>query len=199
MTQHSLHNIKQRLYQRPRQEQQFIAIFIFLFTAFLWLKLFLSPLMQQHQQYLRRYFEKEQEATELKAKIESLSSNKANFLAEYQLLKQQNAELDQKLSPQSLAQSNRSQDTALLRSLLLQGGGELKLISLNSTLDSHEFRNTESMTLQFTGNYFDSLAFLQRLNQAHLGWNVSEFNYRVDNYPNATITMQLTTKAGYAP
>lgn len=193
MTSLNYQDIKQQLAKRPRQEQRLLLVFVFLFSAFVLMKLLISPFMTQHYRQIAALNEKQQLIEETELKIHSLTTSKATLLGEQKQLKIKNAELDKKLGIQSLTQDTDNHDTALLRSLLLQGGGDIELLSLNRIIKNEAFHHLETIQLRFSANYFDTLAFLLRLKQSHFLWDIQQIDFQLQTHPLALVNIQFST------
>ncbi|MBI5447878.1 MAG: hypothetical protein HY939_04035 [Gammaproteobacteria bacterium] len=197
MRQTILVKIQKFLYQRSREEQILILVFLSLLTLFAWFKIFLLPSLEKRKNLLQEIQSMEAKITETRNNITGLQ--KTPLITQYRALQKQSLSLDQQLTPYINEKVDHVQIIALLRSLL-QNEEQLMLAGLSSNVLANKLSDEgagavyeEMITLEFTGNYFDTLAYLDRIKNIRWHWHVDSFSYKVQKYPMAIVTLKLST------
>lgn len=186
------------------RERLICAVLALIIIYVIWHFALYSPLMTSKQKY-------SQQIVTIKSTIKSVTDETNKIIEAVKAFDQDKVEKHQKLQDElaqlqeqfkffNLTSRSPNQLSPLLQEVLAKTKG-LKLTSienLSSPVTKEEKGKTinvfnYSLLLQFQGNYFDTISFLQELEK--LDWQLywGSIDYTVDNYPKAKITLKLHT------
>ena len=197
-----------RIDQRSTSER-FLLFFLVVATLWgLWYFVYCLPLLKRTQNGVINTQVITQEVLSMQSQIEALSKTIQSNVSEYLLpqgkMKTQLTELDQYVDSFRQQLILPSQMDTLLRSLLLQEKG-LTLVDMKNLPDEPFLENAETMGLSniqfykqgleinFRGDYFSTLNFLQKLGALKQGLYWDGLTYTVETYPQAIVSVKVYT------
>lgn len=201
-----IHKIRDNFDEKPLKLRlliTFAAILVMLFTFdFLWI----SPVLKESTQVERKIVQTQKNIQQLADSLalvnQGVYDRKNNpAFVELGQVKEQLEKVKQQLHEKTISLIKPEEMAGVLQEIIA-GSQKLTLLSMNKMSPQAMFQQEDTQDIQmyrhvfevvFTGEYIDTMQFIEELEKLPKKLNFDSLDYQVDEYPLSIITLTLST------